>query len=394
MNAPVTRPLFAEGQILQAAQLDQLAAIPRGRAERHARLMHRPGIVSGLALATEAAEDSIGNAFSRVFVEPGFAIDGHGRETLVTERTELSANRFRLTIGNSIAPATPYPVFLVSTYRPAATVKGATDPCGQAAAAGTVEEGFDVIFGRPGDETAEQIPPPLSAAPSEGEGSSDWCVLVGFVTWSPAAQNFEGVDTEASKRHRAFAGVNAATVAGDDVLVQLQPKGALAPGDTVLRVAQAEDGAELIFGTFKGVGRPVDPLLTVNAKGDVTAKGALTGKRTGNSVQVESGIASDGMILPLPRGVTEEQVAAGEATVHVHVSPLVDPHHSPNPTADYAALVQECRVDADRRVRCRIAWASLPLGLAVGTDVGTELASGPGAVSYLVAVVSSEGGTS
>jgi hypothetical protein len=387
----VTRPLFAEGQILQAAQLDQLAAIARGRAERHARLMHRPGIVSGLALATEAAEDSFGNAFARVFVEPGLAIDGHGREILLAERAELSASRFRLAIGNTIAADTPYPVFLVSTYRPVTGARGATDPCGKGAAAGGVEESFDVVFGRPGDETEEQTPPPLAAAPTEEEGSSDWRVLVGFVTWSVAAQSFAGVDENAARRHRGFAGVNAATVAGDEATVQLQPKGALLPGDTVLRVSQTDAGAELAFGTFTGAGKPIDPLLTVKANGDVTAKGALTGKRTGNSVQVESGVASDGVILPLPRGVTEAQVADGEATVHVHVAPLVDPAHSPDPAADFAALVQECRVDADRRVHCRIAWASLPLGAAFGAALAATLVSGPGAVSYLVAVATSEG---
>jgi hypothetical protein len=392
MTAPVTRPLFAEGQILQAAQLDQLAAIPRGRAERHNRLVHRPGIVTGLALSTEPAEDSFGNTFARVFVEPGLALDGYGREILLIAKTELSASRFRLSIGNTIAEETPYPVFVVSQYRPVTGAEGATDPCG-AGAGGGVEEGFDLLFGRPGDETQDQVAPPVSGEPSEEEGSSDWMVLVGFVTWSAAAQNFAGVDAVAAKRHRPFAGVNAAAVAGDDAIVQLQPKGALLPGDTVLQVSQTDAGPELCFGTYKGAGKAIDALLKVNAAGDVTAKGALTGKRTGNSVQVESGIATDGTILPLPQGVTAQQVEDGEATVHIEVAPMVDPAYAPDPSADYAALVQECRVDADRRVHCRIAWASLPLGAAVGGSVGDELTSGPGAVSYLVAVATSEGGT-
>ncbi|QBX35179.1 hypothetical protein E4191_11090 [Paracoccus liaowanqingii] len=389
MTAPVTRPIFAEGQILQAAQLDQLAAIPRGRAERHNRLVHRPGIVNGLMLSPEPAEDSFGNAFSRVFLDPGLAIDGYGREILLTERTELSASRFRQSIGNTIAEETPYPVFVVSQYRAVTGAGGATDACGPGSAGGGVEEGFELRFGQPGDETQDQVAPAVSGKPSEEEGSSDWMVLVGFVTWSAAAQSFADVDAETAQRHRPSAGVNAATVAGDDAIVQLQPKGALLPGDTVLQVSQTANGPELCFGTFKGAGRPVDPLLKVNAAGDVTAKGALTGKRTGNSVQVESGIASDGTILPLPQGVTAQQVLEGKATVHVTVSPMIDPAYAPDPTRDFAALVQECRVDADRRVHCRIAWTSLPLG----GGVGGMLTSGPGAVSYLVAVATSEGGT-
>ncbi len=394
MNAPVTRPLFAEGQILRAAQLDSLATIPRGRAERHNRLVHRWGIVTGLTLATEKTEDSLGNLYSRVFLEPGLAIDGHGREILVTEHRELSASRFRLTIGNTVEADTPYPVFVVSQYRPLTASAGSLDPCVAEMAGSSVEEGFELRFGRPGDETQEQTAPALSASPSKAEGSSDWLVLVGFVIWSNDAQNFAGIDADTAKRHRPFAGMNAAAVAGDDAIVQLQPKGALLPGDTVLQVSQTDAGPELCFGTFKGAGRAIEALLKVNANGDVTAKGALTGKRTGNSVQAESGIASHGMILPLPQGVTEQQVIDGEATVNVQVSPLVDPAHSPNQSADFAALVQECRVDAERRVHCRIAWVSLPLGAAAGGDVGTVVVSGPGAVSYLIAVAISEGAES
>ena len=99
------------------------------------------------------------------------------------------------------------------------------------------------------------------------------------------------------------------------------------------------------------------------------------------------------MILPLPQGVTAQQVQDGDATVHITVAPMVDPAYAPDPTQDYVALVQECRVDADRRVHCRIAWASLPLGGAVGDSVGATLISGPGAVSYLVAVATTEGET-
>ncbi|MEW8052262.1 MAG: hypothetical protein AB2809_18025 [Candidatus Thiodiazotropha sp.] len=236
----------------------------------------------------------------------------------------------------------------------------------------------------------DQVAPSLSSEPSEEEGSSEWLVLVGFVTWSLDAQNFAGIDSDAAKRYRPFVGVNASTVAGDDAIVQLQPKGALLPGDTVLQVSQTDAGPELCFGTFKGVGRPIEALLKVDAEGDVTAKGALTGKRTGNSVQVESGIASDGTILPLPQGVTEEQVTSGEATVNVQVSPLVDPAYAPDPTADFVAMVQECRVDEERRVHCRVAWASLPLGGAAG-PIGNHLVSGPGAVNFLIAVATSEG---
>jgi hypothetical protein len=53
--------------------------------------------------------------------------------------------------------------------------------------------------------------------------------------------------------------------------------------------------------------------------------------------------------------------------------------------------VQECRVDADRRVHCQICWCPLPFGTPIGV-FGGSMTSGPGAVSYLIAATTSEGG--
>lgn len=391
MSSYATRPSFAEGQILAATDLAQLSSYPRAREERHNRLVHRWGIVTGLALETEAAEDSIGNAFVRVFVTPGLAVDGEGRELLVTERALLDPDRFRKSISN-IDKTAAYPVFLRSQYRASGADPTRVGPCGSATGGGAVEEAYEISFGSPGDETSDQVASAVSNAPTSEEGSTSWLILLGFVKWDSAPNNFVAVDADAAAKHRPFIGINAAVVAGNGGQVQLQAKGEMAAGDAVFQLLQTEDGPELRFGTFKAPGQDIDALLTVDAKGDLTTLGSLTGKRTGNSVQVQSGVASHGVILPLPPGVTQAQVDAGEATVHVHVSPLVDPAAAPVPGADYAALVQECRVDDDRRVQCRIAWCALPFGTPLG--VFGVAVSGPGAVSYLVAVATSGGGES
>lgn len=392
MSAYATRPSFAEGQILAAADLAQLSSYPRGREERHNRFVHRWGIVTGLELETEAAEDPNGIAFMRVFVAPGLAVDGEGRELLVTERIPLDSAQFRLTIGNTIDETASYPVFLVSQYRPSGADPSRVGPCGEATAGGTVEEGHEIRYGRPGDETSDQVASALSSAPTDEEGSSSWFILLGFVKWTAAANSFADVDSNAAVTHRPFIGINAAVVAGSGSQVQLQATGALAAGDAVLQLRQTEEGAELCFGTFRAPGQEIDPLLTVDAKGDLTTPGSLTGKRTGNSVQVQSGIASDGLILPLPPGTTQQQVDDGDATVHVHVTPLVDPAYAPAvPGTEFAALVQECRVDEDRRVHCRICWCSLPIGASLGDPFANTTISNPGAVSYLIAVASSQG---
>jgi hypothetical protein len=390
MNSYATRPSFAEGQILAAADLAQLSTYPRGREERHNRFVHRWGIVTGLELETEATTDAFGNDFARVFVSPGLAVDGEGRELLIVERQELNADEFKNSIGSKIDEDASYPVFLYSEYRGTGADPSQVGPCGESTAGGAVEEGNRIRYGVPGDETSDQTASALSSAPTAEEGSGSWLILVGFVKWSAAAGNFADVDATAAAAHRPFIGINASVVAGNGSQVQLQAKGEIVAGDAVLQLLQTEDGPELRFGTFKAPGQDIDPLLTVDANGDLTTPGSLTGRRTGNTVQVQSGVASHGIILPLPPGVTQDQVDAGSATVHVQVSPLIDPADAPGAAYGYAALVQECRVDEDRRVHCRICWLSLADALAAAAPLDTIASAGPGAVSYLIAVATSE----
>jgi hypothetical protein len=394
MNGYATRPSFTEGQILAAADLAKLASYPRAREERHNRFVHRWGIVTGLDLRPEPAKDDSGNDYARIFVAPGLAVDGDGRELLVVERLELDPDEFRNVIGSKIEATASYPVFLYSEYRGSGPDPSRVGPCGESTAGGAIEEGHRLHYGVPGDETGDQRASALSSAPTAEEGSGGWLVLVGFVKWSAAAGKFAGVDGDAAAKHRPFIGINASVVAGNGSQVQLQAKSEMMAGDAVIQLLQTADGPELRFGTFKAPGQAIDALLTVDAKGDLTTTGSLTGKRTGNSVQVQSGVASDGIILPLPPGVTQAQVDAGSATVHIHVAPLIDPADSPGLPYSHAAVVQECRVDAQRRVHFRTAWLSLGTPLPPGAALASVAIPGPGLVSYLIAVATSEGGVS
>ena len=126
----------------------------------------------------------------------------------------------------------------------------------------------------------------------------------------------------------------------------------------------------------------ISKLLTIDAKGDVVAAGALKGRLTTGAVQVQSGIATHGTVLPLPPGISQAQVDDGSATLYTLVSPLVDPRHAPDPSLDWAGLVQECRVDGDRRVHCRICW--FDLDFSGGNAHGQQLTSQPGVCEYLV----------
>ena len=389
MSSYVMRPTFYEGQLLAAIDLGELVDYGRARGERHDRYLHRPGIVSGLALEAQNATDASGTAYKRVFVTPGLAIDGLGREILVSERIEVDAQRFRQTIGASADATTLFPVLLRSQFVGKPPSAAGLGLC-QTLQGNRVKEGVDIFVGRAGDETtiATDVAAP-GVEPSAAEGAGP-VLLVGFVRWNPAAGQFSDIAETSGGSSRRYAGINAATVAGlgNRVLVQLKPSAA--PGDLAFEL----DGAAgaLRFGPLQTSGAIGEPLLVVDKDGNLTAKGTLNGRSATAAVFVQSGLASDGLILPLPSGVTEDQVADGGATVHVLASPHVDPAQSPATAAQpfWAALVEECRVDEQRRLHCRIAWMTLDF---IGGPQGVELVSAPGAAEYVV-VASTKAGAS
>ena len=137
------------------------------------------------------------------------------------------------------------------------------------------------------------------------------------------------------------------------------------------------DPPTLTFGLYKG-GNAVDARLTINAKGDVTATGIIKGALIPGEIRVQSGTVTDGVIIPLPPDISEDQVARSAVILHLHLTP-----HTPqttNPGSGYVPI--ECRVDADRRLHC-----------LVQVTVFESSVQQPGAADYLmVATVGSTAG--
>src|SRR5262249_39825770 len=118
---------------------------------------------------------------------------------------------------------------------------------------------------------------------------------------------------------------------------------------------------------------------TVTAKGDVIAKGKIQGAVTPGSVQIQSGTATDGILLPLPPGVTDDMVAPGKGTLHVQLTPRMGNPPIPAPNT-WVGFPLECRVDDDRRLHCMIRWYGLnPPNQGLVRDV-------PGLCDYLLVV--------
>ena len=87
------------------------------------------------------------------------------------------------------------------------------------------------------------------------------------------------------------------------------------------------DPPALTFGLYQG-GSNVDPRLTVSAEGDVTATGTIKGALTQGEIRVQSGTVTHGLVIPLPDGVTQDQVDRGAVILHLHLTP-----HTPQSAA-------------------------------------------------------------
>ncbi|MFG3510741.1 hypothetical protein ACGF5F_35175 [Streptomyces sp. NPDC047821] len=368
MTGPL-RPTFHEGQVLAASDLSATVEYARGLAARHARHLHDWGIAEGLDLVTQARTDPRTNArYVEVSVAPGIALDGTGREVVLTDPVVLRESDFEEVNGADRPTDEPYPVFLTAADREPARAPGPV-PCTGGATRTRVEESYQILFGRLGDERLvdEQRPPATGAPPSAPPAR--WLVLLGYVRWTDG--HFSGVETEARHVPVRFAGVRADTVSARSGSLTLRTAPAVTEGEPAL-VLSGGDRPSLVFGLYQGSGT-VAPLLTVAANGNLTVEGSVSGRMAGGSTQVTSGTATDGMLLPLPSGVTPEQVADGRVVIHVRLTPRTPP------TATDSTLVStvEAAVDDDRRVRCRQRLYD-PLAIPV------TVVERPGAVDFLV----------
>jgi hypothetical protein len=110
--------------------------------------------------------------------------------------------------------------------------------------------------------------------------------------------------------------------------------------------------------------------------------GSFSGSISAGSVLAASGTATDGMLLPLPAGVSKQEVADGRVALHVQLTPRVPPTE----TATALQSPVEATVDGELRVRCR-------LRLYDPVETPAVVTEHPGVVEFLVlATVAAAGG--
>ncbi|MFN0251514.1 MAG: hypothetical protein ACKV2T_31860 [Kofleriaceae bacterium] len=414
MSDPIQRPRYYEGQVLAADDLTAGLDYTRAQAARHNRLVHRWGIVDGLALTTTPRSGGGAN-WVEVRVSAGMALDGTGREIIVPEDVLLDERAFerrRVTVGD---PDALYPVVIAGTDL-GATPPPTTRKCTPARASRTIE-GWTLDFAAPGFEThlEAQTAPRVDAGAGGALGSARWWVLLGYVKWDATLRRFTAIAHENAGVGRTWIGVRADEVEGRGgrVLIRTRAvatsqrsaaalvegklgaalqlgtadqRGHLSPrvsidsegtiessaGKLAMRagaagianvpvaeIAKVETGGTFTFG-LQQPGGQLAKLMFVDEHGNLTIAGRFTGAFASvPSVRVASGVASHGTILPLPEGVTQAQVDAGQVRLHVQVTPRAcgaRPWDAPATIPNWVGSPSELWVDGDRRVHCRVHW--------------------------------------
>ncbi|MFD0448252.1 hypothetical protein ACFQ10_47340 [Streptomyces indonesiensis] len=344
MTGPL-RPAFHEGQVLAAADLSATVEYARGGAARHARHLHEWGIVEGLGLVTQPRTDPLtGVRHVEVSVSAGIAVDGTGREVVVTEPVVLRESDFEEVNGADQATDEPYPVFLTAADREPAEPAGPVS-CSGSATKTRVEESYQILFGRLGDErlAAEQQPPAIGDPPADPPVR--WLVLLGYVHWADG--HFSGVETVARGVAARFAGVRADTVSARSGALTLRTGTEIQEGGLALVLTGGET-PNLVFGLYQG-GGAVAPLMTVAANGNLTIEGSFGGRM---SAQQHAGGLRHRHRRDAAAAAVRRHPGTGRRRPGRDPRPA-DPAHPP--LADSALFSPvEATVDADRRVRCRV----------------------------------------
>jgi hypothetical protein len=183
-------------------------------------------------------------------------------------------------------------------------------------------------------------------------------MLLGFVQWNAAIKHFTAARDTSEGIGRRYAGVQADVVATRGGQLTLRTRSGNEAGKPALILDETDNGL-LQFGMLTALG-VVTPVFSVTAKGDVKAEGTISGAVAPGSVQLQSGIATDGVVLPLPPGITEEQVASSQVTLHISLAPRFPGAAQPDNNSDWVAVPLECKLeDTSRRVLCRFRWFRL-----------------------------------
>jgi hypothetical protein len=185
------------------------------------------------------------------------------------------------------------------------------------------------------------------------------------VQWEYTLQKFLDVGMNDQGTTPRYAGVQADEVAarGGQLVLRSRPRNQA--GAPAVVIDGATPGAEEFRYGFQDAGGLVQPVFRITAKGDVIATGQIQGAvAAGGSLQVQSGTATDGVILPLPPGVTEDMVKPGKAAFHVLLTPSIPLRPADATGGDWGCVPIGVGIDDQRRLQCLLRFFQIPLPAA------------------------------
>jgi len=389
MSNPIQRPIFNDGQILNAVDLGDSVDYARGQLARHERYLHSWGIAYGFELKTAPKTDaSTGNSYVEVTVTAGLAIDGRGREIVLTADQLLDPSTFPTAGVYDPASKDPwYPVYVRGVLPPPVALTSLTGACAGTNLATRQTEDVQFTFKAPSplNNSNEPYSTPAPGDPSDPSKSVQaWDILIGFVQWDGSSQFKDARTYNDAGITRRLVGVQADRVEARDGSLTLQTSNVVATKLMVVVKEKAGDiPGSMTFGGDDGNGG-VTNLLQIDDKGNLSIKGTFQGGSSlpPGGVSVQSGLASDGVILPLPAGVSEDDVTGNKVVLHIQVTPVlpglpVVTTSTPFPSP-VAALPLWCSVDGDRRVNCFIR------SLTYATTPSLTFVDTPGMCQYTV----------
>jgi hypothetical protein len=428
MSDPIQRPRYFEGQVLAAEDLTAGLEYTRAQAARHNRLVHRWGIVTGLQL-TATPRTGSGASWVEVTVSAGMAIDGTGREIVLPDPELLDERAFerrRVAVGDLEAW---YPVMIAGADL-GVVPPPSTRRCTPARANRTAE-GWQIEFGAPGLETTleQQKPSDIDAGAGGAPNTPRWWILLGFVKWDGTLRRFTAIADESHGIARRWVGVRADEVEARSGHLLLRTRSAQLARTSAAAIDEGKLGAALRLGTADSAGRlaprvsidsegtiesvagklalrsgsagvagvpvaeiadttaggtftfglqqasgPLTKLFSVDEQGNLSIAGRFTGQVATaglQSMRVEMGVAFDGTVLPLPDGITQQQVDRGEVRLHLQVTPRAcgtQPWDG-DPSKKWIGSTSELSIDAERRVRCRVRWLGFTSTLQTVEDL-------------------------
>ena len=245
-NDSIERVHYFQRQYLGAEDFDAEQAYHRDMRRRHNLAQHTWGIVCGLELAQQPRE---GDPSSRdVFVQPGFAVDGFGREIVVLHAQPLDALLFAAFTGTRT-------LSLWLTYSEAMARRPAAgyEDCEAGATFTRLSESFGILVEPKGDEhdplTVDDKPawpydpaktPPAGSFVVAADGSAPyqqfapdderpaWRIKLGNVVWDGAAHLFRDTPADALAEGRRYAGAVADKLLAPAGSLRLAPRRAFA----------------------------------------------------------------------------------------------------------------------------------------------------------------------